>query len=284
MPRRPLTPPLLENKDSKPQVPPTRRGWRLLLPKRREKQSTQDTLKQTQSPLFGCLPTEIRLLIWEHYLCSRMLHITAQYIRRKWRRDKRQIIGVLKRILYFDDISYSMEHETRRVDFTPLLQSCRRVYSEIVDIMFQNNTFHFHDWQTIIDFSHTLLPHRLSMIRILQLSFPYLDLTGWNTCCQILATKLPGLKTLTIRLLAPYRKRLVDCLMPLYQIQQPAVFTVVVTILGPDPQWEVLTRCLGTATMYGYQPAHGSTWAASQTCSSLVATSQTRNGIIFPSI
>ncbi|KAJ5256503.1 hypothetical protein N7505_011654 [Penicillium chrysogenum] len=276
MPRRPFTPPLLENKDSKPQVPPTRRGWRLLLPKRREKQSTQYTLEQTQSPLFGCLPTEIRLLIWEHYLCSRMLHITAQYIRRKWRRDKRQVIGVLcviprnfcscshhhcqarivardyytgkrrKRNLYFDDISYSMEHvsETRRVDFTPLLQSCRRVYSEIVDIMFQNNTFHFHDWQTIIDFSHTLLPHRLGMIRILQLSFPYLDpcFTGWNTCCQILATKLPGLKTLTIRLHAPYRKRLVDCLMPLYQIQQPAVFTVVVTILGLHPQWEVLTR------------------------------------------
>mgnify|MGYP006868025022 CR=1 FL=1 len=140
-------------------------------------------------------------------------------------------------------------HFYNRVEECEYFHSCSKYsinsvvrYSEIVDIMFQNNTFHFHGWQTIIDFSHTLLPHRLSMIRILQLSFPYLDLTGWNTCCQILATKLPGLKTLTIRLLAPYRKRLVDCLMPLYQIQQPAVFTVVVTILGPDPQWEVLTR------------------------------------------
>jgi hypothetical protein len=85
---RPLTPPLPENKDFKPQVPLSRRRWRLLLPKRREKQSTQYTLQQTQSALFECLPTEIRLLIWEHYLCSRMLHIVRP-IQRKWKRPKK---------------------------------------------------------------------------------------------------------------------------------------------------------------------------------------------------
>ncbi|KAJ6188640.1 hypothetical protein N7519_003548 [Penicillium mononematosum] len=267
-----FTPPLLENKDSNPQVPPTGRGWRLLLPKRREKQSTQYTLQQIQSPLFECFPTEIRLLIWEHYLCSRMLHIVVRSMQHKWRRPKNRIIGVLcivpcnfcpcshhcqvrlrawdyrtrrERIQYFDELSYSVELETRRVDFVPHLQSCRRVvvrYSEVVDIIFQKNTFHFEDTYTIIEFSHTLLPQRLGMIRTLQLSFPNLN-PGWNRCCEILATKLPGLKTLTIRLYDAATNHLDGWLRPLYQIQQPTVFKVLVTKpWDPNPQLGELIR------------------------------------------
>ncbi|CAG7938876.1 unnamed protein product [Penicillium nalgiovense] len=140
-----------------------------------------------------------------------------------------------KRTQYFDKISDSVILETRRVDFVPLLQSCQRVYSEIMDIIFQKNTFLFDDTDAIIDFSHTLLPQRLGMIRTLQLSFLCFN-PSWDRCCQILATKLPGLKTLTIRL---YPYDLDYWLMPLYQIQQPTVFRVLLTKSSrPGPQLE----------------------------------------------
>lgn len=149
---RPLTPPLPENKDFKPRLPSTSRGWRLSLSKRREQQST---FQQAQSPLFECLPTEVRLLIWEHYLSSRMLHIIRPN-QNKWKRSHKQIVGILcseprdfcpcshhcwgllarrpvgNCITPMNYGSYYHENsewrfDTRRVDFVPLLQTCRRV-------------------------------------------------------------------------------------------------------------------------------------------------------------
>ncbi|OQE14049.1 hypothetical protein PENFLA_c041G09958 [Penicillium flavigenum] len=264
---RPLTPPLPENKDPKSQVPPTRRGWRLLLSKRREKQFT---FQQTQSPLFGCLPTEIRLLIWEHYLCSHMLHIVRPN-QHKWKRSSEQIVGILcsvprnfcpcshncwglparrpqrdchaamNSVSYFHDNSESTtwKLDTRRVNFVPPLQTCRRVYSEAIDIIFQKNSFLFNHTDTIIDFSHTLLPQRISKIRTLQLSFPDPGGPSCDRSCEVLATNLAGLKTLTIHLYPHVATRLDNWLMLLHQIQQPTVFEVL--LIKPwylDPQWE----------------------------------------------
>jgi hypothetical protein len=110
-------------------------------------------------------------------------------------------------------------------------------YSEIIDIIFQKNTFLFHYTDELIDFSHTLLPQRLGLIRTLRLSLPGPN-PNWNRCCQILATKLPGLKTLTIHLDPPSINRLDYWLTPLYQIQQPTVFKVLMTEpWHPSPQW-----------------------------------------------
>ncbi|KAJ5603702.1 hypothetical protein N7537_006658, partial [Penicillium hordei] len=245
-------------------------GWRLSLSKLSRRREKQCTFQQTQSPLFECLPTEVRLLIWEHYLCSRRLHIVRsnQY---KWKRLQKQIVGVLcseprnfcpcshhcwgplarrpagNCITHMNCESYYHEgsewrFDTRRVNSVPLLQTCRRVYSEAIDIIFQKNTFLFNHTDTIIDFSHTLLPHRISLIRTLQLSFPDPGGPSWNRCCQVLATKLPGLKTLTIHLYPHVTNRLDDWLISLHQIQQPTVFEVL--LIKPwylDPQWEKST-------------------------------------------
>ncbi|KAJ5506393.1 hypothetical protein N7453_005350 [Penicillium expansum] len=261
---RSLTPPLPEDKDSKPQVLSTACRWRLSLSKRPEQQST---FQQTQSPLFECLPTEVRLLIWEHYLCSRMLHIIRPN-QRKWRGSHKKIVGVLcseprnicpcshhcwgliarrpagNCITPKNYGSYYHENsewriDPRRTDFVPLLQTCRRVYSEAIDMIFQKNTFLFNHTDTIIDFSNTLIPQRMNLIRTLQLGFPDPGGPSWNRCCQVLATKLLGLKTLTIHLYPHVTNRLDYWLMPLHQIQQPTVFEV--WLIKPwylDPQWE----------------------------------------------
>ncbi|KAJ5835865.1 hypothetical protein N7447_001891 [Penicillium robsamsonii] len=262
-PRR-LTPPFPQNKDLKPQTPSISRGWRLSLSRQRSRQSTFD---QAQSPLFKSLPTEVRLLIWEHYLCSRMLHILRPS-QGKWKRSDKRIVGILcsesrnfcpcshhcwgplarrpvgNCITPMDYGSYYHENsewrfDTRRVDFVPLLQSCRRVYSEAIDVIFQKNTFLFNHTNTIIEFTHTLLPQRASMIRTLQLSFPDPGGLSWNRCCQVLATMLPNLKNLTIHLYPHVTNRLDDWLIPLHQIQQATVFDVL--LIKPwylDPQWQ----------------------------------------------
>ena len=85
-----LTPPLPEEPELTGQTTPSanRRRWPFLKPRKR-----QPIALQSQSPLFQNLPTEIRLLIWEHYLCSRKLHI----MRTKWRQGREsrsRIVGV----------------------------------------------------------------------------------------------------------------------------------------------------------------------------------------------
>ncbi|KOS44390.1 hypothetical protein ACN38_g4707 [Penicillium nordicum] len=196
-----------------------------------------------------------------------MLHIVRPN-QHKWKRHQNQILGMLCNehrnlcpcshhcwgplarrpvdncTTHINHGSYYHENskwrfDTRRVNFVPLLQTCRRVYWEAIDMIFQKNTFLFNHTDTIVDFSHTLLPHRMSLIRTLQLSFPDPGGPRWNRCCQVLATKLPGLKTLTIHLYPHITNRLDDWLIPLHQIQQPTVFEVL--LIKPwylDPQWE----------------------------------------------
>ncbi|OQE08064.1 hypothetical protein PENVUL_c011G06896 [Penicillium vulpinum] len=261
---RQLTPPLPKAQGLKTQASSTSRGWLLSRSRRRKQQSTFD---QTQSPLFEILPAEVRLLIWEQYLSSRMLHIMRPN-QRKWKQSQKEIVGILcseqrnfcpcshhcwgllarrpvgNCITPMDYGSYYHKNskwrfDTRRADFVPLLQTCRRVYSEAIDIIFRKNNFLFNHTDTIIDFSNTLLPQRLSLIRTLHLGFPDPGGLSWNICCHVLANKLPGLKKLTIHLYPHVAKRLDDWLIPLHQIQQPAVFDVL--LIKPwylDPQWE----------------------------------------------
>ncbi|KAJ5773073.1 hypothetical protein N7457_007969 [Penicillium paradoxum] len=261
---RPLTPPLPEDTDSKPQAPSGSRRWRLSLSKWREQ---RHTFEQAQSPLFAYLPAEVRLLIWEHYFCSHLLHIIRPN-QRKWKRSEDLIIGILctenhglcpcshscwgyagrrpagncvattqHESYYHKDSEWASD--SRRVDFVPLLQTCRKLYSEAIDMIYQKNTFLFNHTYTIIDFSHTLLSQRVSLIRTVQLSFPDHGGPTWDICCQVLATKMPHLKRLTIHLYPHVTNHLDDWLIPLHEIRQPTDFEVL--LIKPwylDPQWE----------------------------------------------
>ncbi|KAJ5362127.1 hypothetical protein N7541_002971 [Penicillium brevicompactum] len=263
---RALTPPLQNTKES-PQTCSTR-SWRLSLSKRRE----QQTLNQGQSLLFSHLPTEIRLLIWEHYLCSQKLHIILSN-QHTWKQSDSKIVGLA--CSESDDYCPCSHHcwgsrarrpaggcletiqhvgsrwheerewgfDTGRVDFVSLLQTCRLIYSEAIDMIYQNNTFLFNNTATIVDLSNTLLPQRLNLIRTVQLSFSDPGGPTWDSCCEVLATKMPNLRKLTIHLYPHVTKSLDSWLMPLHRITQTSTFEVL--LIKPwylDPQWE---RSLG---------------------------------------
>lgn len=79
----------------------------------------------------------------------------------------------------------------------------------------------------------------MSLIRTLQLSCPDPGGPSWDICCLVLATKMPGLKTLTIHLHPHVADHLDDWLISLHLIKKLTVFEVL--LIKPwylDPQWE----------------------------------------------
>jgi hypothetical protein len=145
-----LTPPLPEEPELLGQASSAnRKRWPFSKPRK------QDPIAfQGQSALFKSLPTELRLLIWEHYLCSRKLHI----MRTKWRQGREsrsRIVGIqcheqpgicpcshrcwgqlarrpaggcvgggrgVRHMTGYEDEEWNFD---TRVDFVALLQSCR---------------------------------------------------------------------------------------------------------------------------------------------------------------
>lgn len=142
---RPLTPPIPEIKEK-----PRTSSWRVSLSKPRE----QQTFSQDQSALFNRLPAEIRLLIWEHFLCSQKLHIILSN-QHTWKQSDSKIVGLacsesreycpcshhcwgqrarrpaggcLEEIKHVDSRWHEEQEwgfDSGRVNFVPLLQTCR---------------------------------------------------------------------------------------------------------------------------------------------------------------
>lgn len=106
-------------------------------------------------------------------------------------------------------------------------------------MIYQNNTFLFNNTATIVDLPNTLLPQRMNLIRTVQLSFSDPGGSTWDSCCEVLSTRMPNLRNLTIHLYPHVTKSLDSWLMPLHRIQQTSFFEVL--LIKPwylDPQWE----------------------------------------------
>lgn len=108
-------------------------------------------------------------------------------------------------------------------------------------MVYRNNTFLFNHTATVVEFSQTLLPQRLDLIRTVQLSLSDSSGSTWEQGCHALAMKMPNLRKLTIHLYPQVAEVLEFWLMPLHQIQQTAVFEVRLMIPWTwylDPQWQ----------------------------------------------
>ncbi|KAK2758284.1 hypothetical protein FQN54_004130 [Arachnomyces sp. PD_36] len=84
-----------------------------------------------------------------------------------------------------------------------LLKSCRKVYSEAIDILYTQNTFDFNHVDTILNLSTTILPYRLHSIRHLNLhwtvraltwmdAYPPYDESTWLRLCRTLSASPPS--------------------------------------------------------------------------------------------
>ena len=97
-----------------------------------------------------------------------------------------------------------------------LLQACRQLYLESIDILYATNTFDVNHAQTLIFLSRTIRPQRLATVRSLQINWtgwatPYHynskdvtkwpdDRATWENMWDIVGTQLSGLRNLKLRL------------------------------------------------------------------------------------
>ncbi|PLB50841.1 hypothetical protein P170DRAFT_508945 [Aspergillus steynii IBT 23096] len=131
----------------------------------------------------------------------------------------------------------------------PLLQTCRLIYTEAVSILYCDNIFRFNHVDTVISLSHTTLPSRFNLIRVLHLahSFPFsmygrksrkvvapYDAKTWEEVCQVLA-KMSGLEELYMHLGEFDTTEIHEVLAPLHQIRQTKIFELFIG-LRSDPE------------------------------------------------
>ncbi|MCJ1372319.1 hypothetical protein MMC20_003542 [Loxospora ochrophaea] len=195
------------------------RSWHLF-----KKSSPQRTLDQAQSALLARLPTEIRRLIWFEVLGGHLLHIA--------RRPKRLLaIGCpenfgpelqtgqhgcwgLMNMAYFGCRTPGIYHPRSRhpakpANLLPLLQTCRKIYTETISMLYGDNIFDINHLDTLMYLQRSVLPQRLNQIQVLNFtwyfvyptvgsSVPY-NLATWREACDVLAS-FAGLQELMLHL------------------------------------------------------------------------------------
>jgi hypothetical protein len=189
----------------------------------------QNTIKDT--PLLA-LPTEIRLMIFELIVGSPyVLHIMA---RSNLLYHSKCCDLSVNEIGRCDDIQQDdetippvetvqppkfrshtsalcyCEDDEPPVSAINLLQSCRQIYVESIDLLYSLNTFEFSHCETFIWFSRTVTAERLALIKSLHVGFfpekdfrphwSFLAHNLWFRMCNIIVLQMPGLRSLHISL------------------------------------------------------------------------------------
>ncbi|PLB50839.1 hypothetical protein P170DRAFT_425139 [Aspergillus steynii IBT 23096] len=221
---------------------------------------------QSQSNLLQKLPVEVRLQIWRYCVALFDIHIVRgrnklvaiPCIGRKeqarlppcqhkcWGSSTKALWGYYGVCPGYYIGSNGCFHLP---DPIPLLQSCRMIYSEAINLLYRENSFRVNHIDTIISLSHTFLPSRLNLIRTLHLahSFPLAmyadrdqgilpyDANTWERVCEIIGN-MTGLRELHIHLGGHHLSfELHEILQSLHRIRQVDRFEVFVGI-GRDPE------------------------------------------------
>lgn len=179
------------------------------------KEQQQRTGDQLQSPFFAKLPPEIRTKIYIYVLGGNVRKIlkdeTARYV--KWIPQGRSLLSLPKtcRRMYVSYPGFFIL--IQKILYCPSLYTLTDDrYSETIDLLYSQNTFFFCDYDTILWFASTILPHRLAVVRSLNIEWdcvcffntrirpppPYDRDTWFKVWTTIQA--MPGLRDLTVRI------------------------------------------------------------------------------------
>lgn len=180
----------------------------------------QITIDQTQSGFLSKLPIDIRLIIYDMVLGGNMLHLTTRGPRG----------GIYKTVCQHPNTPDDQSHhvccspdqsqsipdnpfestDTKRPEgLLSLLLTCRRVYSEAVDVLYHANTFEFTQHLAAFTFlCQQIPPQRLPRIRRLRLHMrlprhPCCNTRSqrdWNDLWIFFQQSMPGLQHLYLRL------------------------------------------------------------------------------------
>ncbi|KAI8941832.1 hypothetical protein NX059_003032 [Plenodomus lindquistii] len=120
---------------------------------------------QFQSCLFR-LSGEVRDMIYKYLVCKKDIHIVAA--RKRLYAYHYNMVEVknsqpLGHGILLDPVWQQGQ------GCLGLLQSCRRIYTEAIDLIYSTATFRFHDYTSFFAFSSKLQPHRFKAIRHLHI-------------------------------------------------------------------------------------------------------------------
>ena len=174
-----------------------------------EEESPQ-AFSQSQSLLFNKLPPEIRQQIYLYALGERTIHLVPKHSRLDHVLCTGSSYPNLRSYACWTirttSVSPSIAYILREKDWSGvgdgllnLLQTCRKIYSEAVHILYAGNTFDVPTPESIILLVDTVLPHRLNNIRSIHMSWHFCRVwsTGalpsqaqhdWDKCWSILST------------------------------------------------------------------------------------------------
>ncbi|KAL3462108.1 hypothetical protein BJX64DRAFT_148320 [Aspergillus heterothallicus] len=228
-------PPPKESANGKADLPPPLkpRKRRLTLPISDEAQKKQATFLQHQSQLFLKMPAEVRRMVYLDVialpgpggLCvshadRRMYSFPAverdeenpdllSYPHSAWIALNYAGDVVPETIPRLENSRPPISEKSRKYRVLGLLSSCRRVYSEAIDLLYQETNFNIRSPNTFLSLQATTLPHRFASIRSLHLekvlgvpgwleiSFTLQNLGDWEKAC-VAVGMLRDLRTLHV--------------------------------------------------------------------------------------
>ncbi|KAL4901244.1 hypothetical protein BDW74DRAFT_160554 [Aspergillus multicolor] len=167
-----------------------------------------DTYRRTESQgqaWFFRLPREVREIVYVDVLCGSNLHI--------WRKEGKVHVSRCRvanstEINNYDSCDAIFGHvdserppcvdSDKQYSAIGLLASCRRIYTEVIQFIFEKNTFHL-SHRTLNRLPQAMIPIRLSSIRSLRLYVPFSDseLPTWKRASAVLK-RMPGLRSLHV--------------------------------------------------------------------------------------
>jgi hypothetical protein len=178
----------------------------------------QQTCDQSQSALLARLPSEIRLLIWTEVLGGHLLHIVrapkrllaidcADEVNVELETRHHLCWGIETERAPGFYLSPHTHHPAKPANLLPLLQTCRRIYTEVISILYEDNIFDINRLSTLLYLQRSVLLKRLNQIRVLNLTWDYAliisaspiwyDLDSWHEACEVLMS-FAGLQELTV--------------------------------------------------------------------------------------
>ncbi|PKY00047.1 hypothetical protein P168DRAFT_285562 [Aspergillus campestris IBT 28561] len=198
--QRALTPPLPPAPAPRAGIFPFRKGRRT-----HEQERDHD---QKQSPFFAKLPREVRTLIYREVLAPKDhpgLHVAsadARLLSRRCRDDSWAVLGWRHPCwggYHKKDGTtgptcsgggYKPEEDSPYATRMGIIQSCRRIYAESIDILYSDNVIDFRQTRTVSEFGRSILPHRLHRVRFLHLALP-LDIYWYSDTIKACAAIWP---------------------------------------------------------------------------------------------
>ncbi|KAL4874744.1 hypothetical protein BJY04DRAFT_224724 [Aspergillus karnatakaensis] len=215
---------------------PLRRALTLPLPEKRfVARRTGRTETQSQSGFFK-LPYELREMVYVQILQFPALHLKGY-----GRRTRGARCACLTGINDFAQPMIKLPAPADCVTLTKLdsvlalLCSCRRIYSEAIDILYCKNKFLMH-WHALASLPRKLVPGRLASIQCLRVNASTYDVKGWKRACTVLK-RMKGLRMLYVSVGCPsnyqdlqdgtpYIKPLMTLRVPDFVVQLPVTLVI----------------------------------------------------------